>query len=324
MMRFGANAGPLTVTGEWWRLVTSTFLHFGLVHLLVNMWALWVMGRVTERLFGSGYFLLLYLFSGLCGSLASTLWRTGVTSAGASGAIFGVIGALIAFMVNPTTNLPPTVAKRLRASGMLFIAYNLMNGATHQGIDNAAHLGGLIGGFVLGFVLARPLDRTARMNPAPRLAAALALGTLCMGALAHPLVHPPPEKADEWRFQANVRRFLIAEPRLVAEASTLESQRASQRLSSPQVAARMRKDLLPQWQAAVQALEQPSLPASSRLAPVQEALISYARAKSLALDEYSDYLERDDYDSKRWAERESGRAADWLKQLHPLLSRLYE
>jgi len=108
MLRFGTNYGPLTASGEWWRLFTAMFLHFGLVHLLLNMWALLSLGMLTERLYGSARFAMLYLFAGMVGSLASYYWHPNLNSAGASGAIFGVIGALLAFMLNPRTRIPPT------------------------------------------------------------------------------------------------------------------------------------------------------------------------------------------------------------------------
>lgn len=85
---WGANFGPMTLNGEWWRLLTSTFIHFGLVHIAFNMYVLFTSGRMIERIFGSSHFLLLYLFSGLTGSMTSLLFNPYVNSAGASGAIF--------------------------------------------------------------------------------------------------------------------------------------------------------------------------------------------------------------------------------------------
>ena len=84
-LRYGANFAPLTTGGEWWRLVTCMFVHIGILHLAFNMWALWDSGRLTERLFGNGWFAALYLFAGVSGSCASMLWNQHVISAGASG-----------------------------------------------------------------------------------------------------------------------------------------------------------------------------------------------------------------------------------------------
>jgi rhomboid protease GluP len=200
IIHWGSSFGPLTLNGEWWRLFTSMFVHFGLLHLLFNMWVLWSVGRLTERMFGSFHYALLYVFAGLCGSMTSLWWHPNVNSAGASGAIFGLIGGLLAFVLNPASGVPPTIAVSQRRSIALFVAYNLIAGISHQGIDNAAHLGGLIGGFLIGWVLARPLELAAREQASPRLALASILGTLTLSALGWQLArqpHPPPDFAYE-------------------------------------------------------------------------------------------------------------------------------
>jgi len=91
LIRLGSNYTPLTAGGEWWRLLTSTFLHFGILHLAFNMWALWINGVLAERLYGSTRYLMLYLVAGVAGSVTSFLWHPFVNGAGASGAIFGVL-----------------------------------------------------------------------------------------------------------------------------------------------------------------------------------------------------------------------------------------
>lgn len=161
-VRWGSNFGPRTLDGEWWRLGTSMFLHYGALHLLLNMWVLHAYGTVAERLYGSAHFLTLYLCAGLTGSLTSVWWHPAVNSAGASGAIFGVFGGLLAFLVHRTNGVPPSIMVSHRNSMLLFLGYNLFFGFVHPGIDNAAHLGGLASGFLLGLVLARPLDARRR------------------------------------------------------------------------------------------------------------------------------------------------------------------
>jgi membrane associated rhomboid family serine protease len=157
MIRLGTDYTPLTLSGQWWRLLTSTFLHFGLLHIALNMWALYVNGLVAERIFGSVRYLAIYLVAGVTGSVASLLWHPIVNGAGASGAIFGVLGALLAFFLLRKGGLPASVVKAQRASAGVFVVYSLLNGV-RGGIDNAAHLGGLVGGFVMGLILARPLN----------------------------------------------------------------------------------------------------------------------------------------------------------------------
>jgi rhomboid protease GluP len=158
MIHLGTNYTPLTLGGQWWRLLTSMFLHFGLLHIAFNMFALYVNGMAVERIFGGVRYLVIYLVAGICGSLASLLWHPLVNGAGASGAIFGVLGALIAFLVRKEGGVPPSVLKTQLRAAAVFVGYNLLNGASHQGIDNAAHLGGLAGGFIMGFILSRPLQ----------------------------------------------------------------------------------------------------------------------------------------------------------------------
>ncbi len=162
LQAWGTNFGPLTMDGQWWRLITSLFLHFGVFHLALNMWALYVGGRLAERLFGSWAFALLYFAAGIAGSLGSLIWNPAVNSAGASGAIFGVYGSMLAFFLRKHAAIPPAIISQQRWSGITFIGFNLMNGFSHSGIDNAAHIGGLGVGIMMGLVLARPLGLEAR------------------------------------------------------------------------------------------------------------------------------------------------------------------
>jgi rhomboid protease GluP len=189
LVRWGTNYGPLTLDGEWWRLFTSMFLHFGVLHIALNMWALWDLGQLTEKLYGSAHFLVMYVFAGVAGSLASLYVHPNVNSAGASGAIFGVLGALIAFTVNPKTRIPAGIAAAHRNSAGVFLAYNLINGFINPVIDNAAHIGGLIGGFAMGWVLARPVNLEARREPQRHLAVRTLGGAALLVALSWPLFH---------------------------------------------------------------------------------------------------------------------------------------
>jgi rhomboid protease GluP len=121
------------------------------------MWALATFGPLTERLYGSVNYLLIYLIAGVTGSLASISWRPDINSAGASGAIFGILGALLAAHLRNRKTMPSSVLQPLRNSTLIFVGYALLNGLQTKGIDNAAHLGGLTAGFVIGLVTARPI-----------------------------------------------------------------------------------------------------------------------------------------------------------------------
>jgi membrane associated rhomboid family serine protease len=150
---FGADFGPLTLGGQWWRLVTSMFVHFGLIHLGLNMWCLWNLGRAAERLMGRVPFLLAYFVSGIFGSIASVYWHPLAAGAGASGAIFGLAGVLVSFLYLKKTPAHLQINSKMLGSLGTFIFYNLVYGAVIPGISNAAHLGGVVMGLAFGALL---------------------------------------------------------------------------------------------------------------------------------------------------------------------------
>jgi membrane associated rhomboid family serine protease len=152
LLRWGANYGTALNEGESWRLLTSMFVHVGVIHVAVNMYALWASGSVLERLTGNYGFLLLSVLSGLVGSLNSTLWHMESfrVSAGASGAVFGVFGGLLGFLIPQRSFVPGIIYRRLlRVVGFVVVG-NLVFGALVSFIDNAAHLGGFLSGLLLG------------------------------------------------------------------------------------------------------------------------------------------------------------------------------
>ncbi len=137
-----ANYGPYIIDGEYYRLFTSMFIHGNVLHILFNMYALYLLGQQAEGFFGKGKFLLVYLLSGLSGSLLSILLNQGAVSVGASGAIFGIMGALLYFGYNYRVYLGDTLIREI----VPVILINLVFGFTVSGIDNFAHIGGLVGG----------------------------------------------------------------------------------------------------------------------------------------------------------------------------------
>ncbi len=159
---WGANYGPLTLNGEWWRMFSSMFLHIGFVHIAFNMAALWNLGQSAEELFGTRRFVNLYFISGFGGSCLSMLFNPSVTSAGASGAIFGVYGALFAFFFAHRKEMGKEAFLAGSKSVTAFLVLNIVLGLVF-GFDNFCHLGGLVSGFLCGtFYLPRgnkPLSR---------------------------------------------------------------------------------------------------------------------------------------------------------------------
>jgi rhomboid protease GluP len=153
-IRWGANWGPLTLTGEWWRLLTCVFVHGGIIHIAFNMWCLWNLGELAESLYGRWTYAAVYLLCGIGSSLCSVFWHPGVPSVGASGAIFGLAGALIAAFKLGEFSVPRSaLSGTLRSLGM-FVLYNLVFGAMIGTTDNAAHIGGLITGLIVGALIA--------------------------------------------------------------------------------------------------------------------------------------------------------------------------
>ncbi len=155
LVRWGANFGPLTVGGEWWRLLTCVFIHGGLLHIAFNMWCLWDLGRLAESVYGHWTFAAVYFLSGVSASLASVIWNPVILSVGASGAIFGIAGALIASFYLGEFSLPRAAMSGMLRSVVMFVGYNLFFGAVIARTDNAAHIGGLLMGLLLGALIAK-------------------------------------------------------------------------------------------------------------------------------------------------------------------------
>jgi rhomboid protease GluP len=166
-LRFGSDYGPLTWGGQPWRLVTANFIHFGLIHIAFNMYALYNGGLWTERLYGSARFAMIYLLSGLSGSVVSGWWEPMRNSAGASGAVFGVYGALLAFFLMRRQEIPAATLRFVGRGAATLLGYSLFFGAVSPFVDNSAHVGGLLAGAASGALLARPLDLGARAVPRP-------------------------------------------------------------------------------------------------------------------------------------------------------------
>ena len=162
LVRWGASYGPYELSTEWWRAFTAMFVHIGFLHILLNMYCLYRLGPLAERMLGPWKVAALYLLSGMGGNVASVAIHPMIVAAGASGAIFGVAGALLPVL--HFRQIPALVSQggrgRLGIGG--FIVYNLVLGFANTGIDNAAHIGGLVIGFVAGYaapVTASPAGR---------------------------------------------------------------------------------------------------------------------------------------------------------------------
>jgi rhomboid protease GluP len=155
LLKWGANFGPLSLGAEPWRMLASNYIHVGIVHILLNMWCLWSLGFLAERIFDPWTYVLVYTSCGVAGSLASLWWHPAGVGAGASGAIFGLAGALIAALYLGHLPISKQAIQGTLKSLLTFAGYNLFFGAVARGIDNSAHIGGLLAGLALGAVLAK-------------------------------------------------------------------------------------------------------------------------------------------------------------------------
>jgi rhomboid protease GluP len=200
----GSNNGVLVAQGEWWRLVTCMFLHGGLVHVAVNMWSLWALGPFVEALFGSAAMLAIYMLAGIGGSIASCLWHPLGNSVGASGAIFGLFGAIIAFFLSHRRSMPSAVFWNSMARFALLLAINGYLGLRMPNIDNAGHVGGLLFGIVCGFAAWRARGTPATLDT--KRAVRLGLVAIALGALVF-LV--------PWRVRVEEHAYLRAHPELL-------------------------------------------------------------------------------------------------------------
>jgi rhomboid protease GluP len=157
MVGWGANATVATLNGQWWRLISNCFIHFGIIHLLMNMYALFFVGFLLEPFLGKAKFIVAYLFTGIIASLASLWWHDNTVSAGASGAIFGLYGVFLALL--STNHIERSMRNGLLANISVFVVYNLVYGSFKGGIDNAAHLGGLLSGMLIGYAVMPSLQK---------------------------------------------------------------------------------------------------------------------------------------------------------------------
>jgi rhomboid protease GluP len=224
LLQWGGNAASEVQRGQWWRLLTAAFLHGGVVHLVMNMLGLWAIGQTAERIYGHRVFLLLYLGAALCGSALSLHFSAQqAVSVGASGAVFGVAGALLVAVFRHRKTLPSIFGKQMLGGMGFFVVYSLAQGFAHTGIDNAAHVGGLLSGALMAFLLPGRFD-VPHSQAQVKSRAAVAL-VLALGVAAGLAVLAPPAALDIRRsyegaaaFDRGMQGFNRAFQQLAADA----------------------------------------------------------------------------------------------------------
>lgn len=293
-LAWGAGFGPATQDHQWWRLFTAMFVHFGVVHLGLNLWALWDIGRVVERAYGSLRMGAIYVVSGLVGNLASLVVQGNqVISGGASGAIFGLYGALIAFLWRERKLIERGEFRWVMGTSALFPLLMLLLGWWVPEIDNAAHAGGLLAGALLGYSIA------PRWDPGPSTPAAPSWGSgllLTAGVLALLLSLPDPAYrfGEETQAREAIRRFLHEERQIHQRWAVLMSFRAGERLSFDQLAEQVDQQITTAYQ---QSFEQLSAVQPVSAVPSQQTLSqlqAYAALRTAAAHKLAEGLRAHD------------------------------
>lgn len=226
LLDLGGNLGTRTFDGEPWRLLSSMFLHAGVIHLGVNMFSLVMVGRAVENLFGRAAYVAIYLFAGIVGGIASALSTNNAVSVGASGAIFGVFAAVGAFLLVNRKRIDQQALKSQTSSLLVTIAINIVAGLQFTGIDMRAHFGGLAAGFVASLALASGAQYRGRV---------IAVFASCALAIAATSLIPPP--VDHFA------QFSALEAKSLDRFNGLMSDKAS----NEDAANVIEKEILPMW-----------------------------------------------------------------------------
>ncbi|NJN46821.1 MAG: rhomboid family intramembrane serine protease [Candidatus Competibacteraceae bacterium] len=294
-LNWGGNFRPLTASGEWWRLLTSAFLHVGIVHLLFNLWVLFEAGRLVERLYGNGYFAFIYAGSALTGSLSSILWYEHRISVGASGAIFGVYGALLAYLLIRRHTLPPFITRYLLVIAALFISVSMSYGLFQPGIDNAAHVGGLLGGFLLGIPLSRLLEPQFRIKRVGKRLLVGIAGLLSVTAVMVSYVPKPVyDVKKELAFQDNIDWFRTQEETANAAYNRLIGEAKQGMISEQQLADQLEAEALTLWQSIVRRFSSQSLSEESPSFKAYQLTSEFSQVRRDALIALIDSLRTQD------------------------------
>jgi rhomboid protease GluP len=298
-LAWGANFGPATQDGQWWRLGSALFLHFGVLHLATNLWALWDGGRLLERMIGPGRLLAIYFAAGLGGNLASlALQGGGAVSGGASGAVFGLYGALVTHAWQERRHLDPGEFRWLFWGAAGFTAAALAFGFLVPGIDNAAHAGGLATGLLAGLGL-----RPGRSRALAGLAWLLAVATLIA------LVPPPRYRwSEEQQAREEIRRFLREDADISArwQAILEQAQRGGQ--SFDDLAGAIDRNVTGRYEASFEALSSVHLADSAPSATTLETLRRYAEQRREASRALTEGLRHRDPQQVRGALEQAARA----------------
>jgi rhomboid protease GluP len=313
-LAWGAGFGPATKDGEWWRLATAMFLHFGLLHLAINMWALWDAGRLVERVYGRVRFLTVYFASGLSGNLLSLVTHGDqAISGGASGAIFGVYGALLVFLWRERRGLHPVEFRWLFGGAAAFAAATIAFGFVFAGVDNAAHIGGLTAGTLVGIALARPLSEHSPLPGRGRWLAAAALACAMIGLVAA-IPAPSYHWRDEAQARAEIRAFLGDDARLNRRWQGILDAGRKEGASFEELAGRIDAGVTREYERSFGELSAIELPPAAPSAATLLILKRYAQLRGDAFHALAEGLRTNDSERIRAALDQAREAAELARR----------
>jgi rhomboid protease GluP len=308
-LAWGANFGPATKDGEWWRLGSALFLHFGLVHLAFNMFSLWDGGRLVERMYGSVRFVLIYACSGLVGNLLSLIAQGDrAISGGASGAIFGVYGALMVYLWHERGRLDPREFKWLFRAALGFSVVSIGLGLQITGIDNAAHIGGLTGGILAGAARGGVVWTHQRGGRTRWLAAGalLAGATLLMGHIPEPRYR----WSEEVQARGEINAFIFEDARIRARWSAILHQARQDEASFDELAGRIEDEVSGPYAQSFEQLSKLHLDSAAPSAAALQSVRDYAEVRRDASHALVEGLRSKDAQQIRqaieWASRPQG------------------
>jgi rhomboid protease GluP len=282
----GANFGPYTTDGEWWRLFSCMFIHFGFLHVAFNMWALASFGPLVERLYGSLTYALIYLIAGIAASLASVSWHPDVNSAGASGAIFGVLGALLAAQLRSGPSFPANIVRPLRNLTLAYTGYSLLTGLTNAGVDNAAHFGGVASGFLMGGIMVRPVAGTRALDNTRRFAWMLSVAAVVLAVGFWCAIWRSQSLQGEALYGRTLRWYQAGEDAANREFASAEAASKAGRERQVGFAKRLEHHVIPFWREANARTRAVELDPSSRSLPALQFLRSLSASRLTAFQDY--------------------------------------
>ena len=278
-LAWGANFGPATQDGQWWRLGSALFLHFGLIHIVMNLWALWDGGLLVERIYGHLRFAVIYFVSGLSGNLLSLVIQgNDAVSGGASGAIFGIYGALLIYLWRERRLLDRHEFRWLFWAGSAFTCVSIGLGLIVPGIDNSAHIGGLLSGALIGTLLGRPVLGETPW-PWPQRSAAGLLWAAAIGGLVTHIPPPSYRWSEEIAARSEIREFLERETRIQASWQDIIQQDKLKAESIQELAERIEFEITEPYDESFEQLSQLRLDESAPSAEQVEALRAYSEKR---------------------------------------------